>query len=204
MTHVRGGACLKAASLLSVLAGSVILVSPPALSAQQEAQTAARVELQAAVRLTRIRGGTSFLAGATGLLATDPRFSFGGAGWVLLEELDIGTGTPGAGFKLRMAYGGVLTAFELLETPRAQVSVRTLWGAGNGKIVLPVSGTEIDADNFGVVEPEVTGTWHLGSFLNVGGGAAYRFVFGVEDLTGVSADHLRGLSVSLLLSARGF
>jgi hypothetical protein len=181
-----------------------MLASPTALSAQQEAQPTALVELEAALRLTRILGETSFLAGATGLLATDPRFSFGGAGWVLLKEPDIGTSTPGSGFKLRMAYGGVLTAFRLFETPRARVSVRTLWGAGNGKVILPGPETEIDADNFGVVEPELTGTWHLGSVLNLGAGAAYRFVFGVEDLTGVSADHLRGFSVSLFLSGRGF
>lgn len=204
MTHTRGRAGRRTASLLAVLAGTMILPSPAALTAQQEVPRAARADLQAALRLTRIQGGTSFLAGATGLLATDPRFSFGGSGWILLEEPDIGTGSPGAGFKLRMAYGGVLTAFRLFETPRARVSLRTLWGAGNGKVILPVSETELDADNFGVVEPELTGTWHLGSVLNVGAGAAYRFVFGVEDLTGVSADHLRGLSVSLFLSGRGF
>jgi hypothetical protein len=182
----------------------MVLASPAVLFAQQQPQRAARVDLEAALRLTRIQGETSYLAGATGLLAIDPRFSFGGAGWVLLEEPDIGTGTPGAGFRLRMAYGGVLTTFRLFETSRARVSVRTLWGAGNGKVILPVSETVIDADNFGVVEPELAGTWHLGSVLNLGAGAAYRFVFGVEDLTGVSADHLRGLSVSLFLSGRGF
>ncbi len=204
MTHAPARACLSAASLLVVLSGCIVLASPAALTAQEGAPRAARADLEAAVRLTRIRGGTSFLAGVTGLLATNPRFSFGGSGWILLEELDIGTGTPGAGFKLRMAYGGVLTAFRLFETPRAQVSLRTLWGAGNGKVILPLSETEIDADNFGVVEPELTGTWHLGSVLNLGAGAAYRFVFGVEDLTGVSAGQLRGLSVSLFLSGRGF
>jgi hypothetical protein len=182
----------------------MILTSPDTLTGQQETPQAASADLEAALRLTRIRGGTSFLAGAAGLLATDPRFSFGGSGWILLEEPDIRTGTPGAGFKLRMAYGGILTAFRLIETPKARVSVRTLWGAGNGRVILPVSEIEIDADNFGVVEPELTGTWHLGSILNLGAGAAYRFVFGVEDLTGVSADHLRGLSVSLFLSGRGF
>ena len=77
-------------------------------------------------------------------------------------------------------------------------------GAGNAKIVLPVTEAEIDADNFGVLEPEIVGTWRMSTHLEAGVGVGYRFVTGVEDLTGVSASQLRGPSVGVFVSARGF
>jgi hypothetical protein len=179
-------------------------VSSDAVCGQQAPPSPARASLEASLRLTRVQQQTSFLAGGSALLVMARGFSFGGSGWVLLEEPTVETGVPGGGFRLRMSYGGALASVTLLETPKVRVSLRTLVGAGNGKIVLPLSETEIDADNFGVVEPEIAGTRALGSFFHLGVGASYRFVFGVEDLTGVSTAHLRGLSGSVLLSARGF
>lgn len=190
--------------LLAVLGAVVLASSANPLSGQEASPNTALADVEASVRLTRVQRQTSLLAGAAALLALHPDFSFGGAGWVLLEEPAVETGVPGGGFRLRMAYGGLITAVTLLETPRARLSFRTLLGAGNGKIVLPVSDSEIDADNFGVVEPEIAGTWGLGSYFHLGVGASYRFVFGVEDLTGVSTAHLRGLSGGVSLSARGF
>ena len=204
MPNAHVGTRRSGAQRLAFLTACVLAMLPGNLRAQETPPTSASASLEASLRITRMRSETSFLAGATGLLSIDPRFSFGGAGWVLLEEPTVDTGTPGSGFKLRMAYGGLVTAARLMETTRARVAVRTLWGAGNAKIVLPVSETEIDADNFGVVEPELSGTWHLNRLFDVGVGLAYRFVFGVEDLTGVSATHLRGPSASLSVSARGF
>jgi hypothetical protein len=62
------------------------------------------------------------------------------------------------------------------------VATRLMLGAGNAKVRLPVIGTEIATDNFGVLEPEITGERPLWSFLALRAQVAYRWVFDVEDL----------------------
>lgn len=180
-----------------------LLLGPGAAGAQQRAPKAT-FEAGTAVRATRLRGGTSYLAGGSAQLAIHDRFSFGGAGWVLLGASALPGATPSSDLEFRVAYGGVYTEFRILGSERRNVSVGALMGAGNGKVTLPAVGTQIAADNFGVVEPDVSADLALFGRLHARLTVGYRATFGVEDLPGISATDLRGYVAGVGLTIRPF
>ncbi|HSM60713.1 MAG TPA: hypothetical protein VK849_07935 [Longimicrobiales bacterium] len=186
---------------------AVALVVPPDAAARQSADPPrATVDLEASLRLTRVSGGFSTFAGGTALLGADSRILVGGGGWIHLGDARVDAGSADTSFKLRVSYGGLVTDWRVLEPRRLRVSLRTLWGMGNAKLFLRAGSVEAEtgADNFGVVEPEIAVTWQLSGRLHTGAGLGYRAVFGVEDLTGVSADDLRGPVLRLSLALLNF
>ncbi len=143
-------------------------------------------------------------AGGVGLLDLGGRVAFGGGGWILLGQSKISAGSADADRDLKVAYGGVVVDMELLRNHRWDVRARALVGAGNGKISLRVAGVQLAADNFGVVEPEVCGSWHLSPNASLVGTLAYRYTFGVDDLPNVSENNLRGISLGVGFAVRSF
>lgn len=181
------------AVLYAVLA--LTLLGPGPAAAQDTGGRAARAALEAAFGATAVRGKPAPFGGGGGLLDLGTPLRFGGAGWVLLAPRSIPGGSNH--YDLRVAYGGVLLDAPIGSLGRTSLSVRALFGVGTAKVSLPIVGTLIGADNFGVVEPEIHGTVRLIGGLGLTVECGYRGVFGVEDLPGVGAVDLRGPSVRL-------
>ncbi len=187
----------RAAVLLLLLS----LAGPGALHAQ-DARASASVET--ALRIGALRGSAKAFAGGVGLLDLGRRVAFGGGGWILLGTSRIYAGSADSDRDLRVAYGGVVVAVELVRDARWDLRARALVGAGNGKISLRLAGVQLAADNFGVIEPELCGSWHMSPNASLVGSVAYRYAYGVDDLPSVSEDNLRGMSLGVGLSVRGF
>lgn len=177
------------------------LVGPGALHAQD---ASARANVEAALRVGALRGSAKMFVGGIGLLDLGGRVALGGGGWILLGRSRISAGSADADRDLRVAYGGVVAEVELLSDPGWDVRARALVGAGNGKISLRLAGVQLAADNFGVVEPEVCGSWHLSARTRAVGTVAYRHAFGVSDLPSVSGNDLSGFSLGVGLAIRSF
>jgi len=162
------------------------------------------LEVSASIRRTTLRSQGSTLLGGDARLELSEALSVGGSGWISSAAIPI-TGTNiGSDLALHVAYGGLLFEWRLAESASGSLAARLMLGAGNAKVRLPVIGTEIAADNFGVFEPEIIGERPLWSFLALRAQVAYRWVVGVEDLPQVSSAHLRGFSASLSVSLKPF
>jgi hypothetical protein len=157
----------------------------------------ARAAVEASFRLSRLRGRTARMAGVAALLSVGDRFAFGGGGWVMLSDMTVER--PGGGLDFTFAYGGALGELRLWNDGAKSCAARLMVGAGNAKLSLPRIGTDIEADNFGVVDPEVSASLHVIGPLDLSAAAGYRMVFGVQDLPGVEGEDLRGWTARLSL-----
>lgn len=181
------------------------LAAPPALArAQQEGGREAHASVVAAVGATRVQGEATTTMGGAALLSLGGPLAIGGGGWVMTGKTNVEGQTPGARYDFRMAYGGLAAQARIAGDDDHGVEIRALVGAGNGKIRIPVVGTLIAADNFGVVEPEVVGTIRLFPAVRVEASFAWRWAFGVEDLPGVSPDDVGGYSARIGFAVGGF
>jgi hypothetical protein len=177
------------------------LVGPSSLHAQD---ARAHASIEAAARVSALRGSAKLFVGGIGLLDLGGRVSFGGGGWILLGTSRIYAGSADSDRDLRVAYGGVVADVELVRDARWDLRARALLGAGNGKISLRVAGVQLAADNFGVIEPELCGSWHVSPNASVVGSLAYRYTYGVNDLPSVSQDNLAGVSLGVGFAVRSF
>jgi hypothetical protein len=180
----------------------LLLARPSATAGQQEG--AARAGLEAALRLSSVHGKATVFAGGTGLLALGHGVSFGGGGWLALGPVRVSTGRPESDKSLRVAYAGLVVETAVRRGPDWDLRVRALVGAGNAKVSDRLIGVQLGADNFGVVEPEIGGSWQLDRGAWLTGGLSYRLTFGVEDLLDVSEDSLRGASLRVGIQLRSF
>lgn len=178
---------------LAALVALMSVTGPVRASAQQE--RAAQAMVEAGLRTTSMHNRAVGMAGGAVALRVGHDFFFGGAGYLMIHPLDLSR--PGSALELRMAYGGLLTGIRLHDGPRLRWAARLLLGAGNAKAVVPVVGTELRSDNFGVVEPEVTASIRVMRLTSVRLGAGYRFVYGVQGLPRVTPAQLRGSFVGL-------
>lgn len=181
----------------------LLLLARPTLAVGQE-PAEARAAIEAALRLSSVHGEAAVLAGGSGLLHLGGRIAFGGGGWLGLGTVRIDTGRPATDKSLRLAYAGVVAEGEIRRGPDWDLRARALVGAGSAKVSDRLIGLQLGVDNFGVVEPEIGGSWHLGGGAWLTGGLAYRFTFGVEDLPDVSDDSLRGTSLRVGITLRSF
>lgn len=185
--------------LALALAAFGLLLPTGSLRGQASTDAPAFAALEVSAMLTTLRGKAGIFAGAAGLLGWGEGFAVGGAARIQGTDNTIATGSPDSDLQLVTAYGGLLTQLSLPVDAPGDLFVRVLLGAGSAKIRLPVVGTEIAADNFAVIEPEVVLLRGLAGPLRVGAGVGYRLVFGVEDLPGLGAGDLRGPSARIFL-----
>jgi len=180
----------------------LLLARPSAVRGQQ--QDAARAGIEAALKLSSVHGEGTVFGGGVGLLALGGRVAFGGGGWLALGAVRIATGRPETDKDLRLAYGGVVVEGMIRRGPDWDLRARALLGAGNAKVADRLIGLQLGADNFGVVEPEVGGSWQLTRGARLTGGLSYRLTFGVGHLPDVSDDSLSGGSVRVGIQLRSF
>jgi hypothetical protein len=133
------------------------------------------------------------------MLHPNQRLSMGGGGWLLMGRSAVASGGLGSDLELTFGYGGAIVDVLLHESSETRVSVRTLLGAGNAKVLVPVVGSEIGADNFGVVEPSLDVSRAFSGWLSLKAAASFRFVYAVEDLHQVLSKDLQGFSLSVSL-----
>ena len=140
------------------------------------------------------------MVGGDARISLGTSFSVGGGGWVLTKPLGISGAAGASDLEVAVSYGGVQSEYRLGPSQGAAIALRLLVGAGSAKVSLPIVGTELAADNFGVIEPEVVGLLPLYDFAALRTQVGYRFVYGVEDLPQIDATHLRGVTLTLALS----
>ncbi len=181
----------------------LLALARPQLAAGQR-ETDARAGVEAGLKLGSVQGDATVFAGGVGLIDLGGRVAFGGGGWLALGAVRIATGRPDTDKNLHLAYAGVVAETEIRRGPDWDVRARALIGAGNARVSDRLIGIQLGADNFGIVEPEIAGSWHLGGVAWLTGGLGYRFTFGVEDLPAISGDTFRGVSLRVGITLRSF
>jgi len=185
----------------------ILLALPGPLRAQaaQSASSEERAEAAAAflVKGTWIAEDPQVFLGGWGGLVFRERFVLGGGGFTLTKDVELSRLPSGLGSQMGMGYAGVFFKYLGSVLPRLSGEGSLLLGAGHGRVRNNLTRQETGSDNFMVVEPE--GALHARLFgsLHVGAAVGYRFVWGVEDLTGVSAEDLRSFTGTLSLRLGG-
>ena len=185
------GTVLGAAGLLLAL----VLSAAPLLG--QAPSGRARASLEAGVRGSELNGSTEAIWGGVALLGVHPRVSLGGGGWLLSGKSEITGLASGSDLEMSLGYGGAVLDVLLRGSEQSRISLRALIGAGHARVLVPVVGPELNADNFGVLEPELVAARWLAGMVSLQAAVSYRFVFAVEDLTQVTASDLKGASLTL-------
>ena len=155
-------------------------------------------------RRTSLRNSGAWMVGGDARISFGTSFSLGAGGWALAKPLGI-SGVAGASdLELAISYAGLQAEYRLAQARVTGIGLRLLVGAGSAKVRLPIVGTELAADNFGVIEPEVVGELALRDFAQLRAQLGYRLVYGVEDLPQVGPEHLRGVTLTLSLLLESF
>lgn len=201
LARQRAQMLIRTAALLLAL---VLTCVPAPAGAQQEPARNAQAYLGVGLGTTKIHDQGTTVAGGAALLSLGHRVAFGGAGWVMLGRSTVNGRDAASHYDLRVAWGGLIGQTRLLGDRSRALDLRALVGAGNGKVTLPLVNTLIASDNFGVLEPELLGTVRLHPLLYIEGGLSWRWVFGVQDLPGVSSRDLQGFSARLGIAIRNF
>jgi hypothetical protein len=95
-----------------------------------------------------------FLGGSIGLVFGG-RFAIGGAGLALTENVELEGSENSTGFDLGMGYGGLTLQYWHPLTQRLTGEAGLLIGAGHAQVRSLITGNEVGADNFAVMEPEI-------------------------------------------------
>jgi hypothetical protein len=162
--------------------------------------------LEVTLRLASVQRQTSPLLGAAALLGVSRNWRLGGAGFSLLERVDLEIPPPLENLQLHLGYAGLLVERGVRsltgpDSPRgATLSARLMIGAGNAEVRDSASGSRLRSDNFVVMEPTITLQTPLSGFVHGGASASYRMVGGVDGLQDIEEENLRGWSIGLLLA----
>jgi hypothetical protein len=151
-----------------------------------------------------VHGQTSPLVGAAALLGVSEDWRVGGAGYSLLERVDLEIPPPLETLELHLGYAGVLLERGLGSlsgaSPRAATFIaRVMLGAGNAEVRDSATGARLRSDNFALIEPTITVLAPLSGVVSGGASASYRMVGGVDGLQDIDEENLRGWSVGLLV-----
>jgi hypothetical protein len=112
------------------------------------------------------------------------------------------SGTP-TGFHLGAGYGGVFLKYWTPFSHGFSGEGSILLGAGHAEVEDRVTGEEVGAENFLVMEPEVTLFFNVFRQLFLGASGGYRFTSGLEKLPRVSPDDLQSFTATLSLRLGG-
>lgn len=140
---------------------------------------------------------------AGGRVAVDllPWLRAGGEGTVLLDGPRVSPDDAPDDSELRLGYGGIF-----LELGRRRLegadpwSLGLLLGAGMARIRSPTLGSELDSQNFFLLEPSLARQIRLRGPILVEGRMAYRLPLNAQPMVGIRPGDLRGGSVRLALS----
>jgi hypothetical protein len=163
--------------------------------------------------MTRIHGSTKPLLEGGALLQVGEMWRAGGAGLFMVGTVELDATPTLPTSQLHLGYGGAMVERVLRprlseEGPgvasRLAVCGRLLFGVGNANARDAVTRVRYLSDNFFVVEPTVSVSLPLGPWAEGGALLGYRIPLGVEDLGGLEAGDLRGLSLGIALQLGPF
>lgn len=181
----------------------LLLALPGPVRGQVEPQPPAgsRVSSSAAVQLKagHIAQETRLHLGGWAGLVFGGRLAVGGAGFALLQDVELGGSEAGIGFDLGMGYGGLYIAFWTPLSRRVTGQMGLLAGAGHAEVRDRLVGREVGSDNFPVAEPELSVFFTVYPGLRLGASAGYRMAWGIDDLSRVSSKDIRSVTGTLSL-----
>jgi hypothetical protein len=191
--------------LLTLLLGLLLL--PGSLWAQEESARGEPFRAQGTaaflVKASSVaEADRLFMGGWAGLTLGD-RILVAGGGMALTKEVELSASEANTGFELGMGYGGVLFQLRNPITSRLRAHASILAGAGHAEVRDRLTGREVGADNFGVLEPEIGVGFSLLPWLQLNATVGRRLVWWVEDLPLVQAEDLRGMTGALSLQVGG-
>jgi hypothetical protein len=185
----------------------ILLGLPGSVRAQEVQETPAAQRAGAAAAAFLKTGSVAgevrlFLGGWAGLVLGD-HFVLGGGGMSLTSDVGLsGSGTP-TGFHLGAGYGGVFLKYWTPFSHGFSGEGSILLGAGHAEVEDRVTGEEVGAENFLVMEPEATLFFNVFRQLFLGASGGYRFTSGLDKLPRVSPDDLQSFTATLSLRLGG-
>ncbi len=193
-----------ARGVFRITALALPLLLPSTSAAQQgDAEPTREAEFGALVgpqiKILRIDGSTSALVGGWAGLLLRQRVTLLGGGVASAQKIDLRNG-----FQLGLGYAGILGIVTLYTRGRISLGSGLMLGVGNADLSDPITRVDLASDNFFIAEPTIVLTLGLAKILRGTAAVAYRIPGGVEDLSGVGASTLRGLSLDLSLQLGRF
>ena len=184
----------------------ILLLLPGSLAAQGEGQEEpfrARGTAALMIKAGSVAGADRVFLGGWGGLTFGPRFSVGGGGVALTRSVELTASDVGTGFQLGAGYGGILFRFQhpLGRGVRGQGSL--LVGAGHAEVRDRLTGREVGADNFGILEPEVGISLSILPWLFIEAAGGRRMAWWLEDLPLLREDDLTGTTGTLSIRVGG-
>lgn len=183
------------------------LTLPGPVGAQEAQQTPAPRRAGAAaagfVKAGEIADETRFFLGGWGALVLGDHFVLGGGGMALTREVELRASGLPTGFYLDAGYGGVLLKYWGALPLRLTGEAGLLLGAGQAEVYDRITGQEVRAENFLVLEPEVSLFLNLYRQLYLGASGGYRATSRIENLPRVPSDALQSFTATLSLRLGG-
>lgn len=185
----------------------LLLALPGPLGAQEVQQTPAPRRAGAAaaafVKTSQVAGETRLFWGGWGGLLLGDHFVLGGGGMALTKDVELQASGLPTGFYLSAGYGGVLFKYwgNLPHGLTGEAAI--LLGAGQAEVYDRITGQEVGAENFLVMEPEVSLFLNLYRQLYLGASGGYRTTSRIENLPRVPSDALQSFTATLSLRLGG-
>jgi hypothetical protein len=142
-------------------------------------------------------------AGGWAGLVFGGRLALGGAGFALLQEVELVGSEAGIGFDLGMGYGGLYVSYFKPLSHRLMGQMGLLAGAGHAEVRDRLVGREVGSDNFPVLEPDLSLFFAVHPRIHVGASLGYRLAWDVNNLPTVSAEDMRATTATLSLRIGG-
>jgi hypothetical protein len=149
------------------------------------------------VMVSTVRDEAAVFVGGRGGWLLDGRFTIGGGGVGLANDIPAPPGAGGATeqLELEMGYGGLWVEYTFAPLRLLHVSIGTLVGGGGLSLAFRDGGAYgAGEDGFFVAEPMVVAELNLATFVRVDLGAAYRWIEGAE-MQGLSRSDVSGPSL---------
>jgi len=205
----------------------IMLVGLAPAMAQQETLISGGIESGgyggAMLQLTRLKGTAAVLVGGRGGWIVNHQFVIGGGGYALVTSLtgdkdvldeSLQTRYQGKDLYLDVTMGGIMLEYYFRPQKLLHFSLQALIGGGDAGYTTHRKG-EVDwnsddnqhpmvaEDSFFFIEPGVTLTLNVASFMRFGAGGVFRYVNGV-DLPGLANGDLQGAGFNLFINFGSF
>lgn len=148
------------------------------------------------IKLTQVNGQSATLFGGRGGYIYNKRFSIGGGGYVLLNNIDTSQGYTTVPANIEMVYGGLILEWIINSRKLFHFSLSSLFGGGvaaSENLFWDYLMKRDETENFFVIEPEINLMLNAARHIRIGISVSYRLITGVncdwassKDLSGFS------------------
>jgi len=163
-----------------------------------------------ALSIGKLNGKYAVFTGGAGALVLNHRFIIGGAGYGLVNRIDISQeGTPEDSSRyLNMGYGGLELGYIIAPSQLVHIKVSSLFGVGgmgsHGYIDIwdedyDENDFDVYQDVFFVLQPTVALELNVAKFCRLDVGATYRYTSGF-DYKGLKTGDLDGLELKVAVN----